>query len=232
MKARVLFVMLIFNIFTSNAQTKFNQLDASGQKEGLWKGVYPVSKRPRYEGVFSHGKEVGVFTFFDDTTTKRIIATREFNTIYNSAYTIFYDTNKNKVSEGKVIGKLYEGQWKYYHKGSTSIMTIEQYKNGKLEGLRTVFYPDGKVAEETNYKNNTKEGPSKIYTQKGIVIEETVYKNGNYNGLAIFRDTDGNDVSKGYFVDGKKSGKWAFYEKGKLVKETNMSYPEKKLKIK
>ena len=138
----------------------------------------------------------------------------------------------HKVSEGKVIGKLYEGQWKYYHKGSTSIMTIEQYKNGKLEGLRTVFYPDGKVAEETNYKNNTKEGPSKIYTQKGIVIEETVYKNGNYNGLAIFRDTDGNDVSKGYFVDGKKSGKWAFYEKGKLVKETNMSYPEKKLKIK
>ena len=111
-------------------------------------------------------------------------------------------------------------------------MTIEQYKNGKLEGLRTVFYPDGKVAEETNYKNNTKEGPSKIYTQKGIVIEETVYKNGNYNGLAIFRDTDGNDVSKGYFVDGKKSGKWLFYEKGKLVKETNMSYPEKKLKIK
>ena len=129
MKARVLFVMLIFNIFTSNAQTKFNQLDASGQKEGLWKGLYPVSKRPRYEGVFSHGKEVGVFTFFDDTTTKRILATREFNTIDNSAYTIFYDTNKNKVSEGKVIGKLYEGQWKYYHKGSTSIMTIEQYKN-------------------------------------------------------------------------------------------------------
>ena len=46
---------------------EFNQLDSNGKKQGLWKGVYEESKRPRYEGTFEHGKEVGMFKFFDDT---------------------------------------------------------------------------------------------------------------------------------------------------------------------
>jgi hypothetical protein len=37
---------------------------------------------------------------------KSIIATREFNVRTNSAYTIFYDQAKNKVSEGVVISCL------------------------------------------------------------------------------------------------------------------------------
>ena len=232
MKVQVVIAILILSFLKINGQQKWNQLDNKGQKEGLWKGVYQESKRPRYEGTFSHGKEVGVFTFFDDTKTKRIIATREFSSNGTVAYTIFYDKNKNKVSEGKVVNKLYEGQWNYYHKESNAIMTIENYKAGKLEGLRTVFYSDGKIAEETNYMDNNKEGVCKIYTQNGILIEESNYKKNQYNGLATFRDTEGNLVSKGNFVKGKKSGIWQFYEKGKLIKETNMSYPEQKSKMK
>ena len=29
------------------------------KKHGIWKGVYEESKRPRYEGTFEHGKEIG-----------------------------------------------------------------------------------------------------------------------------------------------------------------------------
>jgi antitoxin component YwqK of YwqJK toxin-antitoxin module len=31
-------------------------------------------------------------------------------------------------------------------------MTKENYIKGKLEGLRTVYYPSGKIAEEQFYK--------------------------------------------------------------------------------
>ena len=48
----------------------------------------------------------------------------------------------------------------------------------------------------------------------------------NSNGPAIFRDTNGFIASKGNFVLGKKEGVWEFYEKDKLVKKQNMSYPE------
>jgi antitoxin component YwqK of YwqJK toxin-antitoxin module len=222
-----LFVLICLNIYCIQAQNDFNKLDDKGNKNGLWKGFYSDTKNPKYEGTFDHGKEVGTFTFFDNTKTKIVIATREFNPKDNSAYTIFYDQLKNKVSEGKVVNKLYEGKWTYYHKASKTVMTIENYSKGNLEGLRSVFYASGKIAEEMTYKNNLKNGPYKRYTETGIIIEESNYKNDQFDGLAIFRDADdGTIVSKGKFVNGKKAGIWQFFEKGKLVKELNMSYPQ------
>lgn len=227
---RLLFGLALFNVLFISAQTDINKLDANGKKDGLWKGTYEVSKRPRYEGTFSHGKETGVFKFFDDTKKGDVIATRDFSANDGSAYNIFYDQNKNKVSEGKVIGKNYEGEWKYYHKASKIVMAIENYKNGKLEGARTVFYPNEKVAEEMTYINGKKEGIYKKWGQNGIILEQTTYKNNEYNGDAIFYDSDGVVASKGKFLNGKKVGKWQFYLKGKLTKEVNMSDPKSNYK--
>jgi antitoxin component YwqK of YwqJK toxin-antitoxin module len=225
-------VLLLVNALVF-AQTDYNKLDEKGNKNGIWRGIYEDTKNPKYEGTFNHGKEVGIFTFFDNTRTKTVVATREFSSKDNSAYTIFYDRLKNKVSEGKVANKLYEGQWKYYHKASKTIMTIENYSKGNLEGLRSVFYASGKIAEEMTYKNNLKNGSYKRYTETGIIIEESNYKNDQYDGLAIFRDPDdGTIVSKGKFINGKKMGIWQFFNKGKLVKEENMSYPQSTSKTK
>ena len=227
MSNKLFFVFFLFLNFSLVAQTDYNKVDDKGNKNGLWKGIYKDSKNPKFEGTFDHGKEVGIFTFFDNKKTKIVIATREFDPKDNSAYTIFYDQLKNKVSEGKVVNKLYEGQWKYYHKASKSIMTTENYSKGKLEGLRSVFYSNGKIAEEIIYKNDLKNGVYKRYTESGIIIEESNYKNNQYEGLAIFRDADdGSIVSKGKFTNGKKTAVWQFFEKGKLVKQMNMSYPQ------
>lgn len=202
-----------------------NKVDASGKKDGLWKGTYELSKRPRYEGAFNHGKESGVFKFFDDTKKGDIVATRDFTANDGSSYTIFYDQSKNKVSEGKEIGKAREGKWNYYHRASKVVMTVENYVNGKLEGMRSVYYPDAKIAEEMNYKNGVKEGIYKKYGQNGILLEQSTYKNNEFNGDAVFYDGDGLVASKGKFVNGKKAGLWQFYTKGKLAKEVNMSDP-------
>lgn len=228
-------LICVFMMFLSTfmfAQADLNKLDANGKKHGLWKGFYEQSKRPRYEGTFEHGKEVGVFYFYDDTKAKSIIATREFNTKDNGAYTTFFDQNKNKVSEGNVVNKLFEGVWTYYHKYSKNIMTTEFYKKGKLEGIRKVFFISGALAEEMTFANNLKNGPYKKYTERGVVLEESNYKNDQYEGKAIFRDAFGNVVSQGIFVQGKKAGMWQFFEKGKLVKETNMSALPKMEKVK
>lgn len=217
------YLLLIFFFASSLYAQEFNKTDANGKKQGLWKGIYEESKRPRYEGTFDHGKEVGMFKFFDDTKAGTVIATREFNPKDNSCYTIFYNQNGNKVSEGKLVNKLYVGEWKYYHEDSKVVMTIENYINGKLNGIKKIFYPSGKIAEEANYKSGKKEGSYKKYAENGIVLEEAMYKNDEYEGLAIFRSPDNVIVAKGSFVKGKKEGMWDILnEKGKLVK-TNMS---------
>ncbi|MBK0369153.1 toxin-antitoxin system YwqK family antitoxin [Flavobacterium agrisoli] len=224
-KKMMLFVLGL-TCMISWSQNELNRVDAKGLKEGLWRGTYEVSKRPRYEGVFSHGKETGVFKYFDDTKKGDVIATRDFSANDGSAYVIFYDQSKNKVSEGKVVNKLFEGPWVYYHHASSTIMSKETYVKGKLEGTRVVFYPDGKIAEEQNYKAGLKDGLYKKYAENGIVLEESNFKGDVYHGDAIFRDGIGNIASKGTFLNGKKAGIWEFYEKGKLAKEVNMSDPK------
>jgi antitoxin component YwqK of YwqJK toxin-antitoxin module len=207
----------------------FNKLDESGKKHGLWKGFYEESKRPRYEGVFEHGKEVGMFKFFDDTRAGTVIATRDFNANDNSCYTIFYNQKGSKVSEGKVVNKQFEGEWKYYHFDSPQIMTLENYVNGKLNGVRKVFYKSGQIAEETTYVNGVKEGLYKSYAENSVVIEESNYKNDLLEGLATYRDATNKISGQGSYKKGKKVGIWKVTEKGKL-KEVNMNYENKNFK--
>jgi len=222
--------MLFFITFSSFSQ-EINKLDDKGLKHGLWKGIYEESKRPRYEGTFEHGKETGMFKFFDDTKVGTVIATRDFNLKDNSCYTIFYNQRGSKVSEGKLVNKLHEGEWKYYHFESPNIMTIENYKNGKLDGIRKVFYKDNSIAEETIYKNGLKDGVYKKYAENGIVLEEINYKNDIFDGLSTFRNAKNEIVSKGNYVKGKKEGEWQFLKNGKLVKE-NMSKPKQRKFVK
>ena len=214
-------------IQTGIAQEKTNQLDAKGKKDGLWKGVFEESKRPRYEGTFEHGVEVGTFKYFDDTKAQSLIGTRVFSEKGTVALTTFFDQKGNKVSEGKTVNRLNEGVWNYYHKGSKQLMKVENYKNGKLEGVQKIYFPTGEIAEETTFKNGLREGIYKIYVQNGNVVEESTFKNNQYHGPAIFRDAGGQIISKGNFVNNEKKGIWEFYKDGKLDKKEN--YP---LKIK
>lgn len=223
------FVLLVFLFFNLKgiAQTDNNPVDDKGKKHGVWKGFYEESGRPRYEGTFEHGREIGVFNFFDDTKAQSVIATRTFNSNDNSCYTIFYDQKKNIVSEGKEVNKLREGPWKYYHKASKVIMILENYKNGKLDGTRTVYYPSGKVVDETIYKKGLKEGVYKKYSETGIVMENSFFKNGEYDGEAVYKDPNDFVVAKGMFKNGKKVGMWQFFINGKLNSEENMDKPKK-----
>lgn len=221
---KIVFLLYSVSFF---AQNEINKFDANGKKVGLWKGVFEDTKRPRYEGTFDHGKEVGLFNFFDNTIASNLIATREFNTIDNSAYTIFYDVNKNKISEGKVLNKLYEGLWIYYHKSSKVIMTSENYKNGKLDGTKTIHFKSGKVAEISNYKNGILDGIYIKNDESGVALEESFYVNGELNGITIYRAPDGLVVAKGKFRKGLKVGIWQFFENGKLESEDNYDQPNR-----
>ena len=221
-------IVLLLLTHISFAQD-FNKLDENGKKNGRWKGVYVESKRPRYEGAFENGKEVGMFKFFDDTKAGTVIATRQFNTNDNSCYTIFYNQKKNKVSEGKVVDKQFEGEWKYYHEDLSAIMTLEAYVNGKLNDVRKVFYKSGEIAEETTYRDGIKNGPYKSYAENGILLEESNYKNDLYDGKSINRNATNDITSQGVYKDGKKLGIWKILQKGKL-KEVNMNYQNKNFK--
>lgn len=216
---QIIFLFLLFGAFIANAQDKINQLDDKGNRHGLWRGTHKESNRVRYEGTFDHGKETGIFKYFDDTKAGTVIATRDFSKGDSSCYAVFYDQKGNKVSEGKLVNKLPEGEWKYYHFESKQLMSQEFYKVGKLNGVRKVFYKDGTLAEETNYILGIKEGTSKTFSEKGQLIDAHIYKNGQYDGVASYYDGLGNKMYEGNYVNGKRVGTWKFFEKNKVIKQ-------------
>jgi antitoxin component YwqK of YwqJK toxin-antitoxin module len=83
-----------------------------------------------------------------------------------------------------VIDKLFTGEWKYYHQVKI-VMTLENYKNGKLEGLRSVYYPSGKIAEEISYLNNIKNGLYKSFLRMELYLNNQFTRTMNTMALPL-----------------------------------------------
>lgn len=224
--------MLLKNIFTSllllvfvamSAQSEINQFDADKKRHGPWKGYHETSNRLRYEGNFNHGVETGIFKYFDDTKDEKVIGTRDFSKNDGSCYVILYDRKGNKVSEGKLLNKVSEGDWKYYHFESKQVMTSEIYKKGKLDGIKKVFYKDGSIAEISNYSMGVLNGKYLKYAENDTLLEDSNYKNGQLHGAAIFYDGNGKVALKGEYVNGIKRGVWEMHDAGKLVKKEKVT---------
>lgn len=220
---RIVFILfvLVFH-FSFSQDQEINQFDDKGNRHGLWRGTHEKSQRPRYEGTFVNGKETGIFKYFDDTKKGDVIATRDFSKGDGSCYVTFFDQKGNKVSEGVINkDKNNEGVWKYYHKESPQLMTIETYKNGKLDGKVLVYYQNGSLASETVYVDGVKNGLFKKYSLSGIVLEEIPYVNDQFSGMVIYREQNGELHAQGMYEKGIKKGIWKYYKNGKLDKEVD-----------
>ena len=225
MKFLFLFFLGSFLSLTSLPAQVINQVDANGKRHGLWQKNYKGTNQLRYEGAFEHGKEVGTFKFYCEDCKKMPMAVKEFKA--NSAISdVKYYTSKGKlVSEGKMDGKERIGEWLYYHKKSSKVMTSEFYKNGKLNGLKKTFYLNDVITEETTYVNGMKEGPNNYYSPEGILLKKLQYRNDVLVGPALYYDSGGNISIKGNYKKGKKHGLWKYYKNGKVFLEEKYPKP-------
>ena len=225
----VLFVILCCNLIFAQS---VNGFDSNGKRHGKWKKYFKDTNILRYEGQFSHGKEIGLFKFYKAYKKKAILsATKLFNETDNIAEVKFLASNGKVISEGKMDGKTYIGIWKYYQKNSDKLLTLEAYNTtGELEGERLVYYPNGQIAEKKNYVNGKLEGESYWYSVKGVMLKKYVYVNDELHGLAKFYNPKGELLSEGVYKRGKKDGVWKYFDNNELVKEKDFSYKPKRIK--
>ena len=210
------------------AQGDVNQMDSHGERHGIWKKMYPNTKKLRYEGQFDHGKEIGTFTFYCEECGDAPTVTKEFNAA-NAIAKVKYFTIKGKlVSEGDMDGKLRIGEWVYYHKKGSSIMTRESYVNGEVSGAKITYYPNGEVAEELNYRNGTMHGINKYFAPNGTLLKDLTYNNNKMEGNAIYYDEHGQKSIEGVYKNDKKHGVWKYYKNGKFDREETFPKPRKK----
>ncbi|WP_299550344.1 toxin-antitoxin system YwqK family antitoxin [Seonamhaeicola sp.] len=217
-------IIILFSFFSLSAQT-INQFDENGKRHGIWKKHFEGTKVLRYEGQFNHGKETGTFKFFKNIKGKAVLtASKVFNEKDNMAVVKFFSSRGKLISEGKMHGKKYMGAWKYYHKDSDKIMTLETYnQNGNLDGERFVYYPNGQVAEKQNYIDGKLEGESIWYSLKNVVLKHFIYVNDELHGVSKYYNPKGELIAEGRYKHGKKHGIWKYYENGKLKEEKDFT---------
>lgn len=223
----ICFGFLICVSFTAVAQ-EFNQKDAQGQRHGDWQKYYEGTKQLRYSGTFDHGREIGTFTFYDKTGGHPT-AIKIYTMGSDLLDVIYYTKSGKKISEGKMKGRSKEGEWTYYHKDGTSVMTTEVYQNNLLEGMRTVFFESGVRAQETQYNKGMRQGLDFHYNEKGTVLKKFIYKRDKLEGPASFYNYDGSLLREGQYKNNRKHGAWKYYVNGTLDK--TVKFPQNKIGV-
>jgi len=213
----IIFSILILSFFLTTAQNKVNQFDDDGYRDGVWEKYYD-NNRIRYKGTFVHGKEVGTFKYFSAASSDFPMIVKVYHKNDDLADVKFSTTKGFLESEGQMRGKKRVGKWLFYHEDGKTVMSEENYADGKLDGEYKTFYPDGSPTEITSYKNGLLEGNYKKYAIKGHLIFDFNYSKGTLNGMAIYYSRKTGDlIKKGPFKDDQRVGTWENYVDGELI---------------
>ena len=197
-----------------NAQ-KINQLTKEKKRTGVWKKYYS-NNRIRYVGSFVNGKEVGVFKYYDITTSRHPVIIKEFSSTSDSAKVRYYNLDGKLRTKGTMLKKSRIGKWVYFFPNGT-IFSEEFYTNGKLEGILKNYYKNGNILEITQYSRGMKNGVSEKFSDQEVLIEKVNYKNDILDGKGMYFELNGDLKEEGVYKGGKRIGKWEFYIGGKKV---------------
>ncbi len=114
---------------------------------------------------------------------------------------------------------------------STNNMDRKNYKwylknsSNAYSGKFIDYYLDGKKQGEGIFKNGKVNGLRKMYFQNGQISMERVYSSGVENGFEKEYYEDGTIKQKGVFLNGKENGTWEMYHpNGQLKQRTTFDY--------
>lgn len=183
-------------------------------------------------GSFKNGKLHGKYKVFidaqklllgglirTDTTQLTLLTDGAYNEGLKEGYWKMYDFTGTLRSEGKYLNDKETGEWRYYYTSwsngkeslpySKQLYLVQNYKNGKLNGISTRYsylekeeFPCSELAN-VNHPFDTCERYN--YSR---VLETLFYNNGVLNGPAEFQDSTNEIIAKGNFTNGLKEGEW------------------------
>ena len=140
--------------------------------------------------------------------------------------TVYYYQNPNIVEmEVEMRNGKRNGEFNRYYKNG-ALDTHCVYENDSIEGVETMFTPNGCKSQETTYLHGRKNGPHKAYHLDGSVKIEGGFQNDMFDGEWNYYDERGIPVGNGTFKNG--DGEVTFYDKnGRPVRTTHYKQNKK-----
>ena len=107
---------------------------------------------------------------------------------------IKYEINQEEPFTGKYV--------KYYDNGQKEFE--EHYKDGKKDGLDTLWYENGQKGGEEHYKKGKREGSWTVWDKNGQKRLEWNFKDGKKDGLLTLWDKEGTVIRTETYKNGER----------------------------
>ena len=122
---------------------------------------------------------------------------------------LMYEGDSETPFTGVVVAKHENGQ-----KASETT-----FKDGKPEGLATIWHKNGQKRSEDAFKDGKREGPTTMWYDNGQKWEEANYKDGKPAGPYTSWHKNGQKQSEATFKDGKLVSETKWDEEGNEIKK-------------
>ncbi|MBK6526554.1 MAG: toxin-antitoxin system YwqK family antitoxin [Crocinitomicaceae bacterium] len=208
---RFIFAILFLSV-TFCGISQVNQTDANGMKQGVWKKAYDNSGVYKYTGQFKDDKPYGKFVYYYETG--EVEAVINFSDDGSVGYSKMYHESGYLMARGKYTNQLKDSTWIYFDdRGIVSYQ--EEYKNGKLNGIKVVYYQpvNGQylIAKYFNYRDDLMHGEFKTYHPSTALESEGSYDNGKLHGTIKYYYPNGKYLRIERYNYGVRHGYWIFY---------------------
>lgn len=204
---KVLFTTILFFVFSTSfsqvSDTIFNQRNARGLEEGVWKRIW--------------------------TETGKIAAIEIYKNGVRHGFCKYYWENGNLQSTGFFIGNSVEGEFRSYYKSGV-LYEIKNFKDDVREGLTTYYDTLGKLASQSLWKDGRAYGLFKTYEEGRLKDSAFAFEFYDYANDWLVRQEYYDSAMKNlrieYFYSDKRNGgerpfKIKRYSGGTLIKEEN-----------
>ena len=124
---------------------------------------------------------------------------------------------KIKIGELRTICRIVNGwvtQSKTFHL-TGQLLVSSNWKNGKQEGLCSIWYKNGVKKSDANYLNGLRHGLLSVWYDNGSRKAELIWRNGKQNGITMGWNNKGIMITKSSWKDGEMYGEnLSWYQSG------------------
>jgi antitoxin component YwqK of YwqJK toxin-antitoxin module len=95
--------------------------------------------------------------------------------------------------------------------GNLEIISVLKKDTSVRDGMSALLSPEGDTIEKTFYKNGSIDGTRTLYHENGMIIAIEHYGANTYQGPFESYFPDGSPKVKGQYLDGQMDGAWTYY---------------------
>ncbi|MEI7724350.1 MAG: toxin-antitoxin system YwqK family antitoxin [Bacteroidota bacterium] len=200
-----------------SGQDTVNVIDSKGHRQGYWRKL-DTAGHVIYTGRFQDGVPVGEFRYYYPTGKLKTVSVMSDQG--KKAATTSYFANGQKMAAGNYLNEKKDSIWQFFSESNATVVSLETYQAGVINGLSKIFYPEGSLSELYNYKNGIKDGLWEQYYLDGKLKLSGAFKAGEKQGLFRVLYNSGRPMIEGQYSNGHQNGTWVYHdEKGVISKK-------------